>query len=155
MTLATVEANTEPPQNREQVHRIAQLLSSVASPKSLRLSLQRPLCSHAHQALFTRPELWYQPGCPAAGEWIKTAWHTCAVKFICRKMDIPGDYCLRKTTTPRFLFVVSRFYGDKRNHMCLWFKRRSRTVAGRRRQWGRGGKGWEAENGGDALHTSH
>lgn len=116
MTPATVEANTEPPQNGEQVHPIAQLLSSVASPKGAWLALQRPLCSHAHEALFTRPELWYQPGCPAAGEWIKTAWHTCAVNFypvICRKMDIPGDHCLRKTTAPRFLFVVSRFYGDK------------------------------------------
>lgn len=79
------------------------------------------------------------------GEWIKTTWRTCAVNFypvICRKMDIPGDHCLRKTTPPRFLFLVSRFYGDKWNHVCLWLRSRSRTSRRRRHGGGvaKGGK---------------
>lgn len=94
MTLATVEANTEPPQQPRMgppYSPATQLCSFTQRPPAGAPETFVQPCSCG--VLFTGAELRHQPGCPARGEWIKMAWHTCAVKFypvISRKMDIPG-----------------------------------------------------------------
>lgn len=133
--------------NWEQVYHIAQLHHSVAFTQRPPVHTpQRSLCRCAYVALFTIAELWYQPGCPTAGEWIKTTWYPCTMKFcpgeelssiICWVIDRAGDHCLRKTNITYFLFVDPRFYVDKWSHICLRLESRSKTLERQRRQ-GRG-----------------